>query len=132
MIKVLIVDDRPIVQRLIMEMVDIAASDCNVFPPVFPHKFTAINGEQGLQILKDEKEFDLLITDVRMDLMDGITMIREARKTGAVIMNIFIASSEELNEDLLRELGVTGYFRKPNLFGMIEAIKTIKRGNING
>ncbi len=41
---------------------------------------TASNGEEGLEILGSRSDFDLLISDVVMPLMDGPTMVRHARE----------------------------------------------------
>src|SRR6185369_17671184 len=41
---------------------------------------TANNGEEALEIIGRDEEIALLISDVVMPLMDGPTMVREARK----------------------------------------------------
>ena len=41
---------------------------------------TASNGEDALELLASGEPVDLLISDVVMPLMDGPTMVREARK----------------------------------------------------
>jgi two-component system cell cycle sensor histidine kinase/response regulator CckA len=56
----------------------------------------APSGEQGLEILQDSgEEIDLLITDVIMPLMDGPTLVKEARKTLPKLPVIFVSGYAE-------------------------------------
>lgn len=41
--------------------------------------FLAENGEQGLELVKKEN-FDLILLDIRMPKMDGMTMLNQLRK----------------------------------------------------
>jgi two-component system chemotaxis sensor kinase CheA len=43
---------------------------------------TAINGEDGLEQLAKGREFDLIVSDIEMPLMDGWEFAREARRRG--------------------------------------------------
>ena len=39
-----------------------------------------MNGKEGLEIFKQKQSFDLIITDLRMDVMNGETMIFKIRE----------------------------------------------------
>jgi two-component system chemotaxis response regulator CheY len=76
------------------------------------------NGEEGLQILetKGADNFDLIIVDLMMPVMDGAEFIKAAReKYGDILPPIFVCSStSEL--PVVREivaLGVADYIIKP-------------------
>ena len=74
MLKVLIVDDEPLVRRGIVLGVDWSARGCVVVGE-------AANGEEGLAAVERYKP-NLIITDVRMPRMDGIEMMNRLRSAG--------------------------------------------------
>lgn len=74
MLKVLIVDDEPVVRKGIVLSVDWAALGCLVVGE-------AGNGEEGLEAVARYNP-NLIITDVRMPKMDGIEMMNELRRRG--------------------------------------------------
>jgi diguanylate cyclase (GGDEF)-like protein/putative nucleotidyltransferase with HDIG domain len=71
------------------------------------------NGREGLQLLM-EKDFDVLLVDIRMREMDGITFVDEALKIwpwlGVIIMTGY-TSGESLGK--ARRLGVKRLLEKP-------------------
>jgi len=75
----------------------------------------ADNGQAGLDKVKGSS-FDVIITDVNMPVMDGITFTREARKcAGARTTPILILTTESgssLKNDG-RSAGATGWIVKP-------------------
>lgn len=118
--RILVVEDFEEVRKTLCEFLEIVDPDANIA--------TAGNGQEGLQLLAAE-EFDLLISDVDMVLMDGITMIRQVKKLNRIPPNIFLVTAQDLEEKLLKELGVTAYFKKPFiLFNEFKAaIQSIKK-----
>ena len=74
MIRVLMVDDEPLVRRGIVAGVDWAALGCEVVGE-------AQSGEEGLELARRLKP-ELIITDIRMPKMDGITMMNLLREEG--------------------------------------------------
>jgi YesN/AraC family two-component response regulator len=88
--------------------------------------FTAANGEEGLAIFK-ETEPDLVITDIRMPIMNGLEMIKKIRKlknSTKIIMLSAHSDTRSLLEAI--EIGVNGYILKPfqtqQLFKLIEEL----------
>ncbi|PCJ44398.1 MAG: response regulator [Alphaproteobacteria bacterium] len=75
----------------------------------------AENGQLGLDQINDAP-FDVIITDINMPVMDGITFTREARKRpGARTVPILILTTES-GADIKnqgREAGATGWIVKP-------------------
>ena len=71
------------------------------------------SGDKALEKLKTEK-FDLLITDVKMPRMDGITLLKEIRKMGNMIPVVMITAYPQVYpaQKALQE-GADGYLSKP-------------------
>jgi CheY-like chemotaxis protein/anti-sigma regulatory factor (Ser/Thr protein kinase) len=75
---------------------------------------SATNGKDALEVLKSERDIDILVTDVRMPLMDGIQLIRAVRRMRPYMPAIAMTAygSEETAVEALRA-GATNYLRKP-------------------
>ena len=61
------------------------------------------DGDQALETFKQEKDFDLVVTDVLMPNMDGVTMAKEIKKIDSDIFIIFLTASrgiEDIDENL--------------------------------
>jgi excisionase family DNA binding protein len=74
---------------------------------------TASDGASAVERLR-EKTYDLLITDLKMPGMDGLSVIREARRRSADMPIIIITGySTEASAIEAINLGVSGYLTKP-------------------
>lgn len=85
----------------------------------------ALNGKEAVEFLKSE-QFDLMITDLRMDPMNGMELLRlvhEERPELAVIIITAFSSIETAMEAY--ELGVFDYFLKP--FKVNELLEATER-----
>jgi excisionase family DNA binding protein len=101
--RVLVVDDEEAVRDLIAKTLTMADYEVN----------TAPDGQAALDALKDA-DFDLLITDLRMPGMDGLTVIRQARRLSPSLPIIIITGySTEASAIEAINLGVCGYLTKP-------------------
>jgi two-component system alkaline phosphatase synthesis response regulator PhoP len=56
---------------------------------------TALDGEEGLIVAKKEKP-DLLLLDIRMPKIDGITMVRKLKEDGVNVPIIFLTNLDDL------------------------------------
>jgi len=74
----------------------------------------ADNGKDGLEKFNNE-EFDLIITDLSMPVMDGISMIKEIRKINSTIPIVVTTAFRSQNEEVekLQEIGMSAYIMKP-------------------
>ena len=75
----------------------------------------AVNGAEGLAIAKSGN-FDLIVTDLNMTVMDGLTMIEELRKLPAQAGVPIIFLTTESDADLkarAKAAGATGWLTKP-------------------
>ena len=87
MIRVLMVDDEPLVRRGIVAGVDWVALGCEVVGE-------AQSGEEGLALARKLKP-ELIITDIRMPKMDGITMMNLLREEGCAAHCIVLTAHSE-------------------------------------
>src|SRR5512142_3303800 len=83
--RILVVDDERFFQELFREVLGAAGH----------HPRTAGSGEEALQLLADD-HFDLLLTDVVMPGIDGITLVREAKKRDPDLEAVAITGHDDV------------------------------------
>ena len=100
---VLVVDDEPALRDIVG----------NWFRRVASRVVCAAHGAEALALLRTH-QFDLMITDIRMPVMDGVTLLRQAKadglKTPAVI---FISGYSDIAPREAYDLGVEAMLEKP-------------------
>jgi two-component system chemotaxis response regulator CheY len=87
----------------------------------------AVNGAEGLDKAK-AGQFDLIVTDLNMPIMDGLTMIEELRKLPAHMGVPIIFLTTESDADLkarAKTAGATGWLTKP--FDPENLVKIVKK-----
>ena len=84
---------------------------------------TASDGEEGLQIVRDGGEFDLVISDVVMPTLDGPAMAREIRKLKPGLPVLFMSGYAE--EQLRREIDFAGMHFLPKPFSVAQIGKKV-------
>jgi two-component system cell cycle response regulator len=75
----------------------------------------AANGEEGLAAIAADKP-DLIILDITMPVMDGITMLTKLRETPAgkdIPVVMLTAESGRENVENIAKLGINDYLVKP-------------------
>jgi len=101
--RVLVVDDEEAVRDLLAKT--LATADYEVD--------TAADGPSAIECLKSNG-YDLLVTDIRMPGMDGLSVIREGRRQSADLPIVVITGfSTEATAIEALNLGVSGYLTKP-------------------
>ncbi len=86
---------------------------------------TADNGEEALEILNQGDEIALLISDVVMPLMDGPTMVREARKTRPELPILFMSGYAE--EQLRKSIDIANVAFLPKPFSVQELAVAVRK-----
>ena len=86
---------------------------------------TANNGEEALEIVDRGDEIALLISDVVMPLMDGPTMVREARKTRPDLPILFMSGYAE--EQLRKSIDIANVAFLPKPFSVKELAEAVRR-----
>jgi len=101
--RVLVVDDEAVIRDLLAKTLALAEYDVDLAP----------DGRAGLERLRIFP-YDLLITDLKMPGVDGLTVIKEARRLRPDIPVIIITGySTEASAIEAVNLGVSGYLTKP-------------------
>lgn len=118
--KILIVDDEAGIRDVIKEYCLFENYDV----------LEAEDGEQSLDILKNNSDIDIIVLDIMMPKMDGYTTLKEIRKITSIPVIMLSARSEEYNKLLSFELGVDDYVTKP--FSPKELIARIKAVTARG
>lgn len=104
--KVLVVDDSALIHqmyRLVMNRYGCSIVD-------------AMNGQEALDLITLHKEFDLILLDINMPIMNGVQFLEKAATIGIVHkIPIIVISTEGKEDDTLRglKLGAKGYLTKP-------------------
>ncbi|MEI6246012.1 MAG: response regulator [Acidobacteriota bacterium] len=101
--RILVVDDEQAVRDLLSKTLTMADYDVD----------SADDGPSAIEKMR-AVEYDLLITDLKMPGMDGLSVIREARRLSADLRVIIITGySTEASAIEAINLGVSGYLTKP-------------------
>jgi len=106
MIRMIIVDDEPIICEGLKQTIDWEQLGVEVAG-------VAWDGEQALQIVQSEP-IDIVLSDIRMDGMDGLELAEQLRKLYPSISLIMISGYEDFEyARRAMRIGVTDYLLKP-------------------
>ncbi len=118
---------------LLVEDEDVARKTLSFYlNTIFDEVVVACDGNEGSSLFKknfeENKQFDLVLTDLKMPNKDGMSMIDDIRN---LVSNqrFIIVSAHKNEDDLLKliNLRVLGYFVKPlNIDNMMEMLKKAK------
>jgi len=117
MAKILVVDDTPVDQRLILGLLQ-ELSDLEVL--------CAANGKEALAIIAQNAP-DVVLTDLQMPEMDGLQLVKKIRANYSHIPVILMTAfgSEEIALDALQR-GAANYVPKKNLGkDLLEAVESV-------
>lgn len=109
---VLVVDDSRVIRSIVANQLEALGFKVH----------TAINGKEGLEVLKD-LEFDLILTDIEMPVMDGYEFVKEmidSKVKKNMIVLAITASDYNLTHDRALNLGFDGFLLKPLDLGRFE------------
>jgi len=90
---------------------------------------TANDGEEALEIYKNNLDIDLIITDINMPKMNGLALIENVRDIDSSLPVIVMsAHTEQEYIKKAAQLGVTSYLLKP--FDFIKFIDLVSKLDI--
>jgi two-component system nitrate/nitrite response regulator NarL len=103
--KLLIVDDHPMVRAGVAAMLDLSGNNGSVL--------TAKNVPEALALVRDHADLDLILLDIVMPGIDGISAMRDFGRVRPDLPVILLAASED-PDDIRRGLaaGALGYVPK--------------------
>ena len=84
-----------------------------ILQKIFKSVFVASNGEEALKIFKSNN-INLIISDINMPIIDGLTFLKNLRKINTDISFIFLTAKQEVNTIIdAIEYNISGYILKP-------------------
>jgi len=87
--------------------------------------YICTNGIDGLEHLKKNKNYSLILSDIEMPKMDGFSFLRELEKTGIQIPVVMYSSlSDPVTIEKSKNLGAKHFITKYNPKKILEAIET--------
>ena len=102
-LRILAVDDSATMRSLVQQTLGIGGYEVTL----------ASDGKEGIDKFGDSS-FDLVITDINMPVMDGLTFIRELRKRNTDIPILTLTTESEENiKQKGAEAGANGWIIKP-------------------
>jgi CheY-like chemotaxis protein len=122
---ILVVDDEELMRYLVASYLSKLGHSC----------FTAIDGVDALDKMKKNK-IDAVITDIKMENMNGITLINEiSKKYPEIPIMVMTAFDKEYSQGTAISIGAREFIKKPfsldefavRLHKMINDSETIKR-----
>lgn len=118
--KILIVDDSPSVLAILEDMLDSLGYSVE----------TAVDGQSALQKVSTNI-FDMIITDLTMPVMDGISFVKQAKQSpNCKFVPIVMLSSEEDETKIhaAKQVGISTFLRKPVKKSQLQMILKIVLG----
>lgn len=84
-----------------------------ILQKIFESVFVASNGEEALKIFKSNN-INLIISDINMPIIDGLTFLKNLRKINTDISFIFLTAKQEVNTIIdAIEYNISSYILKP-------------------
>ena len=109
-IRVLVVDDEEFLRSIVRERLEIAG--------YFVEE--AANGKEALAMLESSGPYDVLLTDIRMPVMDGITLLGEWGKRSPGTAGIVMSANAELDTAVYAlKMGACDDLTKPFNFDVL-------------
>ncbi len=108
--KILIVDDSATLRRVLRMGIQNALSQYEVTI------LEAVNGREGLDVIKDNLDIDYVFLDINMPVMKGDEMLHIMRNsTDMREIKVIMQTTEGIREKvkMLTNMGISGYILKP-------------------
>lgn len=119
-VKILVVDDELLWQRIISQQFK-KKIRANEYEFIFVH-----NGKQALEKIQSERQIDLMLTDINMPEMDGLTLLRKLNDRKITIKTVIISAYGNMpNIRKAMNEGAFDFITKPIDFQELE--KTIEK-----
>ena len=102
-LKVLVVDDESRMRKLVKDFLSVKGFQV----------IEAADGEEAVDIFFNQKDISLILLDVMMPRMDGITMVIKLREKYEFPVIFLSAKSEEVDKIMGLNMGADDYITKP-------------------
>ncbi|MCA3014047.1 MAG: response regulator [Myxococcaceae bacterium] len=122
--RILVVEDEPVIRELVRSL--LSDSDVEVE--------CAGTGAEGLKLARTQR-FDLILLDVVLPQLDGITvcrMLKADAATSGVPLHMLTAKAKKSDVEVAMKAGADGYIHKPfrgaELMDLVAALRAKKAG----
>lgn len=109
--KILVLEDNQDIADLTLRLLERHGHDC----------YHVLNGAAGLESI-EANDFDLVVSDVCMPVMDGLSFAVTARKTGLKAPILLYTGEPYVDQAKALEGGITAIFEKCDLGAMVKTI----------
>lgn len=115
MVKILVVDDEADLEILIKQKFRKQVRD-----EIFDFHF-ALNGRQALEVLEAHPDIDIILSDINMPEMDGLTLLSKVKEKNSLLKTVIISAYGDMeNIRTAMNLGAFDFITKPVDFRDLE------------
>lgn len=105
--KILLIDDSALMRRVMSDIIEKIDG--------FTVAYLAVDGEEGYETLKKYRDIDIVMTDIDMPRMDGLTLIQKAKEAEfAAPFIVFSAREDSYAVFTALDLGAIEFIKKPD------------------
>ncbi len=110
--RILVVDDEPLLRALLVDTLSAVGYESD----------SASDGVEALLLLREHEShyYNLLITDIKMPNMDGITLLKRIRRAYPLLPVLFITGV--VSEETMAAAAPDGYLSKPFRIELLEEL----------
>ncbi|MGI6227433.1 MAG: response regulator transcription factor [Peptococcales bacterium] len=106
-LKILIVDDEEIIREMLSNIITWNR-------PLMHVSKTCANGQEAMHYLRSGNRIDIVITDIKMPLMDGITLIKTLKKEFPSVRTLLVTAFAEFSyAQTALDIGTLDFLVKP-------------------
>jgi two-component system chemotaxis response regulator CheV len=115
--KILVAEDSPLIRKLIQDVLISGGF----------HNFEIVGHGKAAwdRLVEDADEFDILLTDIEMPKMDGLTLTRRIKEDARLSRIPVIVFSSVMAEDIKRKaqsIGADAQITKPEMYNLLEKL----------
>lgn len=105
--KVLVVDDSALMRRVVSDIINKTSE--------YKCEYIAKNGAEALDVIKQYGDVDIVLCDIHMPVMDGISFLQELRKDDIRVPVIIMSSTDDASKTMdAFEYGALDLIKKPD------------------
>ena len=106
MISILIIEDEEPIRRVLKKILIEENRSYNIYE--------AVNGKEGLELIKNNKKIDIVLCDIKMPIIDGIEVLKRSKKIKPNLPFIMLTGHGNINTAVeAMKIGAFDFISKP-------------------
>ncbi len=106
MISILIIEDEEPIRRVLKKILIEENRSYNIYE--------AVNGNEGLELIKNNKKIDIVLCDIKMPIIDGIEVLKRSKKIKPNLPFIMLTGHGNINTAVeAMKIGAFDFISKP-------------------